>query len=105
MKRFKVRKLQKNMVKKLNKKAEKVLNKLLGITECPHCKENLLENGIGQSESGTKFYTVGLDDGHLTYEEDEFQNDNEGVFFCKGCGKNLDYSGKEVIEILGMKKE
>lgn len=92
------------MVKKLNKKAKKVLNKLLDIAECPYCKEDLLENGIGWIETGSQFCTVSLDKSSLSYDEDEFQGDGEGTFSCRGCGEELDYSEDKVIEILEMEK-
>ena len=70
---------------------------------CPHCKKNLKENGIGFSETGEITHLVDFDEreGHLTYEYDEFFGDgNEGEYYCRNCGESLDFSYEKIIEIL-----
>lgn len=85
-------------------KAQKVLDVLLEKGKCPHCKINLGGNSIGWTEHGDSVYTVGLEaNRRLSFEQNEFMSDGDGLFYCRGCGEELNLSQKEVVEILKTK--
>jgi len=95
----------------MNKKAKKILNKLLEKEKCPHCHKSLLENGIGWAEEGIQYYEVSLGrtgrNACLDYDEDEFDSSGGGdrFFFCRGCGQELvGLDEDDVIEILELEE-
>jgi len=95
----------------MNKKAKKILNKLLEKEKCPYCHKSLLENGIGWAEEGMQYYEVSLGDtgknAYLDYDSREFNSNGDGYhfFFCRGCGQELQgYDEEQVIEILKLEE-
>ena len=70
---------------------------------CPKCKTNLKETGIGFSQqiNGDMTYKVFLRNGELEFEQDDIYTDNtDETFYCRECGEALVLSEEEVIKIL-----
>lgn len=92
------------MKKKLTKKSKRILNKLLGLSLCPHCECDFVEDEeIGFSQSGTQTSKVWLDGDYLGYEADDFEQSGETEFYCRSCGGSLELNEEEVIKILKSK--
>jgi len=65
----------------------------------PNCKEILNKNNIGYVQNGDMIYRLSLSGKELEYEEDEFDSNQSGLFFCRACGLELPekYQDERVI--------
>lgn len=92
----------KNKKRKINKKAQIILDVLLDKLKCPKCKLDFGEDGIGWTETGEKTWRIMLEGNDLGYDKDEFftSNVDEGYFYCRLCGNSIEHSREEVIRIL-----
>ena len=67
---------------------------------CPKCKKNLKNEGIGWSEEGEYTHDVYVQNNELSFEGSEFFSSGEGEFYCKACGESLELSTNQVKKIL-----
>ena len=88
-------------MKKLTKKNKKVLNKLLEKHICPHCKTDIPKGGdLGWAEQGECSWELSWNGSSIDYDEEHFEGNGQGKFFCRSCGSYLDLREDEAIEIL-----
>lgn len=64
---------------------------------CHKCREDLRKAGVGYAQEGTMYfnYTKGE-----KYEEDEFQSNGGGEFYCQNCGYYLGITDPSEIDKL-----
>lgn len=74
----------------------------MSVFSCPSCKAKIREaDDIQYVQRGDMYYTLNLiDENTIDYEENEFQNNDVGVFFCRVCGVELGLNETQVIKIL-----
>ena len=68
--------------------------------KCPNCGADLKEEGIKWVEESKMRYKVYLERGEIRFEQDEFFNSDESIFYCGKCGADLPFSIEKVRRIL-----
>ena len=77
------------------------MTKKLPTIKCPSCGMDITRDDLKYCQTGTMFYKVWFDKkGEPNYEEDEFDNGENGEFFHADCGgESIDYKDLKKLKV------
>lgn len=69
-------------------------------TNCPKCDKEIELEDVRHYQSGVMSSDMKLDEGNLTYEEDEFDADCEYTsYVCPECLKEIAYCEEDFVKL------